>query len=259
MIVKNLNLRFKKFSINFSYIITIDMEKNKVTIIIPVFNEKSYIDKIIKKIKNNVFYKKQIIVVDDCSFDGTREIIKKIKNIDKIIFHKKNLGKGAAIKSAIPYIRGNIVAIQDADLEYNPKDLNKLIRIMITKDFRVVYGSRVLKKKRYNGSIFISNFRIFGNHILTIISNFFNNQKLTDAHTCYKIFRSDIFIKLNLQENDFAFCPEVNTKMCLLNEEIKEVPISYRGRTIEEGKKINFHDAIRALITILKYKYFVKF
>ena len=235
------------------------MPKNKVTIIIPVFNEKNYIDKIIKKVKSNVYFNKQIIVVDDCSSDGTRKIIKKIKNIDKIIFHKRNLGKGAAIKSAIPYIKGSIVAIQDADLEYNPADLNKLIKIMISNNSRVIYGSRVLNKKRYNSEIFISNFTTFGNHVLTIISNFLNNQKLTDAHTCYKVFKSDIFMKLNLQENDYAFCPEVTTKISLLNESIKEVPISYKGRTVVEGKKIQFYDAIRALITILKYKYFVKF
>jgi len=235
------------------------MSKNKVTIIIPVFNEKNYIDKIIKKVKSNVYFNKQIIVVDDCSSDGTRKIIKKIKNIDKIIFHKRNLGKGAAIKSAIPYIKGSIVAIQDADLEYNPTDLNKLIKIMISNNSRVIYGSRVLNKKRYNSDLFISNFRTLGNHVLTIISNFLNNQNLTDAHTCYKIFKFDIFMQLNLQENDFAFCPEVTTKISLLNEKIKEVPISFKGRTVEEGKKIQFYDAIRALITILKYRYFVKF
>ena len=113
-------------------------------------------------------------------------IIKKIKDIDKKIFHENNQGKGAAIKSAIPYIKGDIVAIQDADLEYNPKDLNKLIKIMISNNLRIIYGSRVLKKKRYNTDQFISNFRIFGNHVLTVISNILNNQKLTDAHTCYK-------------------------------------------------------------------------
>ena len=235
------------------------MLKNKVTIIIPVFNEKNYINEIINKIKKNISFTKQIIIIDDCSSDGTKKIIKKIKNIDKIIFHKKNLGKGAAIKSAIPYIKGNIVAIQDGDLEYNPEDLNKLIKIMISKDIRVIYGSRVLRKKRYNSDMFISNFRTFGNHALTIISNFLNNQKLTDAHTCYKIFKSDIFMKLKIQENDFAFCPEVTTKISLLDEKIKEVPISFKGRTVEEGKKIQFYDALRALITILKYKYFVKF
>ena len=235
------------------------MLKKKITIIIPVFNEKKYINEIISRIKKNISFEKQIIIVDDYSSDGTRKIIKQIKNIDKIIFHKRNLGKGAAIKSAIPYIKGNIVAIQDADLEYNPVDLNKLIKIMISKDLKVIYGSRVLKKKRYNSEIFTSYFRTFGNHLLTSISNFLNNQKLTDAHTCYKVFKSDIFMKLNLQENDFAFCPEVTTKISLLNEQIKEVPISYEGRTVTEGKKIQFYDAIRALITILKYKYFVKF
>ena len=235
------------------------MLKKKITIIIPVFNEKKYINEIISRIKKNISFEKQIIIVDDYSSDGTRKIIKQIKNIDKIIFHKRNLGKGAAIKSAIPYIKGNIVAIQDADLEYNPVDLNKLIKIMISKDIKIIYGSRVLKKKRYNNNLFISNFRTFGNHVLTIISNLLNNQKLTDAHTCYKIFTNDIFIKLDLQENDFAFCPEVTTKISLLNEKIKEVPISFKGRTIAEGKKIQFYDAVRALITILKYRYFVKF
>ena len=232
--------------------------KNKATIIIPVFNEKNYINEIINRVKKNVNFKKQIIVVDDYSSDGTRNIIKEIKNIDKIIFHKKNLGKGAAIKSAIPYIKGDIVIIQDADLEYNPKDLNRLIKILISKNLKVIYGSRVLNKKRYNNK-FVSNFRTLGNQVLTLISNFLNNQKLTDAHTCYKIFKSEIFLKLNLQENDFAFCPEVTTKISLLNEEIKEAPISYKGRTVKEGKKINFYDAIRALTTILKYRYFYKF
>lgn len=235
------------------------MEKNKVTIIIPVFNEKKYINKIIHKLNININFKKQIIVVDDYSNDGTRKIIKKNKNISKVILHKKNMGKGAAIKSAIPHITGNIVAIQDADLEYDPRDLNKLIKTMLLNNIKVIYGSRVLKKKRYNNNSFLSNYRVFGNHVLTLISNFINSQKLTDAHTCYKIFRKDIFLKLNLKENDFAFCPEVNTKISLMNEKIKEFPISYKGRTIKEGKKIKFSDAIRALITILKYKYFNKF
>lgn len=235
------------------------MDKNIVTIIIPVFNEKNYINKIIHKLNTNINFKKQIIVVDDYSNDGTRNIIKKNKNINKIILHKKNMGKGAAIKSATPYIAGNIVAIQDADLEYDPKDLNSLIKTMILNNNRVIYGSRVLKKKRYNNKSFLSNYRVFGNHVLTLISNFVNNQNLTDAHTCYKIFRKDIFLKLNLKENDFAFCPEVNTKISLMNEKIKEIPISYKGRTIKEGKKIKFSDAIRAIVTILKYKYLNKF
>ena len=234
------------------------MSKNKVSIIVPVFNEKNYIDKVILKLKKDIKFNKQIIIVDDCSTDGTRQIIKKIKNINKVIFHKKNMGKGAAIKSAIPYIKGDIVAIQDADFEYRPNDLNKLIKLMISKNLKVIYGSRVLNKKRYNSDLFISNFRTLGNHVLTIISNFLNNQKLTDAHTCYKIFKSDIFKKLDLREDDFAFCPEATTKISLLKEQIIEAPILFKGRTVKEGKKIQFYDALRALITILKYRYFVK-
>ena len=233
------------------------MSKNKVTIIIPVFNEEKNINKIINKIKKFILFKKQIIVIDDCSTDGTRKKIKENKDIDKKIFHKKNLGKGAAIKSALQYINGDIVAIQDADLEYDPKDLNKLIKILIKKKIKIIYGSRVLNRKRYSNK-FISNFRTFGNHVLTLISNFLNNQKLTDAHTCYKVFRSEIFFKLNLKENDFAFCPEVNTKISLLKEQIEEAPVSYKGRTVEEGKKIRFYDAVLALITIFKYKYFIR-
>ena len=145
--------------------------KNRITIIIPVYNEEKYINTVINRVKKNVNFRKQIIVVDDNSSDQSKNIIKKIKNIDKKIFHKKNLGKGAAIKSAIPFVKGNIVIIQDADLEYNPKDLNKLVKLLITKNLKVVYGSRVLNKKRYNNK-FVSNFRTFGNHVLTYISNF---------------------------------------------------------------------------------------
>ena len=196
--------------------------------------------------------------MDDCSSDGSIKLIKNLNGIDKKIFHKKNMGKGAAIKSAIPFINGNIVAIQDADLEYNPYDLNKLIKALINDNLNVVYGSRVLNKKRY-GEKFISYFRIFGNQVLSLISNILNNQKLTDAHTCYKVFRSDIFLRLNLQEDDFAFCPEVNTKLSLLKISIKEFPISYQGRTVSDGKKIKLYDAIRALLTIIKYRFLIKF
>ena len=232
----------------------------KLTIIIPCYNEKYTIKKLVEKIIS-LNLSKQIIIVDDCSMDGSLEIIKSFEEkVDQIIYHKKNMGKGAAIKSSFDYIIGDFVVIQDADLEYNPDDLLDMYKLIIKNNYDVLYGSRVLGKNRYkDNSGFTSIFRIFANHFLTEISNLVNNQKLTDAHTCYKIFRRDIFVKLNLQENDFAFCPEVTTKICLLNEEIKELPISYKGRTVKEGKKIQFYDAIRALFTILKYKYFVKF
>ena len=226
-----------------------------LTIIVPAYNEKKSISKIIDQINEKIIYTKQIIVIDDFSNDGTRDVIKNLSNIDEIVFHQRNMGKGAAIKSAIPFIKGNIVAIQDADLEYDPEDLNKLAKEILDQKTNVAYGSRVLNKKRYGNNNFISNFRIFGNHILTILSNLFNSQQLTDAHTCYKVFKREIFLKLNLKENDFAFCPEVNTKISLLNEKILELPISYRGRNVQEGKKIRFKDALKALLTIIKYKY----
>ena len=229
-----------------------------VTIIIPAFNEKNNIEQIIHDINNKVIYDKQIIVIDDNSYDGTVEILKDklFSKVDKIIFHKKNWGKGAAIKSSLPFLKGDIVAIQDADLEYDPNDLNQLIKSIIEGKTNVAYGSRVLQKSRYINKNFISNFRVFGNHVLTIISNIINNQKLTDAHTCYKVFKKEIFLKLDLKENDFAFCPEVNTKISLLSEKIIEFPISYKGRNVKEGKKIRFTDALKALSTIIKYKYF---
>ena len=194
--------------------------------------------------------------MDDFSTDGTREIIKKFKKkVNKIIYHKKNLGKGACIISAKRFVKGDVVIIQDSDLEYNPQDYKKLIAPILSGKYSVVYGSRVLNKStNIRNTEFISNFRIFGNYLLTLISNFLNNQKLTDAHTCYKVFKKDIFLNIRLKEKGFNFCPEVTTKVSNLKIEILEVPISYRGRTAEEGKKIKFYHAIEAFLTIVKYK-----
>ena len=230
----------------------------KLTVIVPVYNEENTIEEIIRKIKKISKIKKQIIIVDDGSTDQTRNILKKKINrkVDKIIFHKSNYGKGAAIRSAQKFIKGDIVIIQDADLEYNPKDYFKLIAPFKNKNIKVVYGSRVLKKKKYklNKSFWV-NFRVFANHILTIYSNIINNQTLTDAHTCYKVFRANLFKSITLQENDFAFCPEVTTKISMKKIQIIEVPIIYNGRTYKEGKKINLIDGIKALIVIIKYKF----
>tara|TARA_B100000131_G_scaffold266390_1_gene264301 strand:+ start:155 stop:841 length:687 start_codon:yes stop_codon:yes gene_type:complete len=227
-----------------------------ITVIIPCYNEIKTISIIIDKVYKQKL-KKQIIVVDDYSTDGTRKILKKKlrKKIDKIILHNKNYGKGAAINSAKKFIKGNIIIIQDADLEYSPKDFNKLIKPIMDKKYNVVYGSRVLGKNRYFENEFSSIFRVFANHILTIISNILNNQNLTDAHTCYKVFDAKIFKKIKLEEKGFSFCPEVTTKISLLNEKIKEVPISYKGRGYSEGKKINFKDGFIALKTLLKYRF----
>ena len=145
-------------------------------------------------------------------------------------------------------------------MEYSPKDYVKLIKPFSNNRIKVVYGSRVLGRKKniniFNLNDFSKNFRIFGNFILTKISNFINNQSLTDVHTCYKIFRKDIFLKLKIAEKDFSFCPEVTTKLSKFSYQIIEIPIDYKGRDIKDGKKIRFTDAIRALNTIIKYKYF---
>ncbi len=233
----------------------------KISIIIPCYNEKNTLIKIINRVilslNNHNFKSYEILIVDDGSSDGTTEIIKEnfsIKDNFKTFFHDKNLGKGAAIKTAKNNLSGNIIIIQDADLEYDPDDYDKLLKPIIDGNFKVVYGSRVLNRERYKISGFNSKVRIFGNHFLTIISNFLNKQNLTDAHTCYKVFHKELFDLITLEENDFAFCPEVTSKISNLGFKIHEVPISYNGRSYKEGKKIKTTDALKALKTLIKYR-----
>ena len=230
---------------------------SKLSIIIPVYNEIKTIEKLITKIFK-LQIKKQLIVVDDGSSDGTEILLKKYKKkIDKLIIHKRNLGKGAAIKSAQKFVKGKYVAIQDADLEYNPKDLLRIVYEMEKKNYKIIYGSRVLKKSMFkNTQNFTHIVRIWGNVFLTKISNFLNNQKLTDAHTCYKVMNSKIFKKIKLNETGFSFCPEITTKISLMNLDIKELPINYSGRTYEEGKKITAFDGLDALFVLIKYRFF---
>ena len=231
----------------------------KITVIIPVFNELKTIAIIINRVLNLRDLDIQIILVDDFSTDGTRELIQNdlSKKVDKVIFHSSNQGKGAAIISAKKFIKGDIVIIQDGDLEYDPNDYYQLIQPILDNTYNIVYGSRVLGNGRYRNKRFTSLFRIFCNHILTIISNFINSQNLTDAHTCYKIFKSDVFTQIILEENGFNFCPEITTKVSNLGIKIFEVPISYNGRTYKEGKKIKFIDGLEAILTIIKYKFFI--
>ena len=228
-----------------------------LTIIIPVYNEIKTIEKLLKKVLS-INIKKQLVIVDDCSNDGTNKIlIKYSKKIDKLIVHKKNKGKGSAIRSAQKYVKGKYVAIQDADLEYDPVDLLKIIKFLKKNKLNIAYGSRVLNKNKYkNTQNFTHLIRIWGNVFLTKVSNIINKQNLTDAHTCYKIFRSDIFRKIKLQENGFAFCPEITTKIAKKKYKIREIPISYKGRTYSQGKKINSFDGLIALYCLLKYRFF---
>ena len=227
-----------------------------LTIIMPVYNETRTISQILQKIFK-IKIDKQLIVVDDFSSDGSREKILSFKDrVDKIILHEKNLGKGAAIKSAKEFIIGKYVIIQDADLEYDPNDYDKLMEPLLEKKSQVVYGSRVLGRNRYKARNFSSLRRVFYNHLLTILSNILNKQKLTDAHTCYKVFDTELFKKIELKEKRFGFCPEVTTKISNLGYDIIEISISYKGRTYKEGKKIGILDGLDAIKCLFKYKFF---
>lgn len=220
-----------------------------------MYNESQTIIKLLNKIEDQNYINKQIIIIDDGSSDNSLSLVKnfKFKSQNIIISKKKNYGKGASIQTAKKHIVGDIIIIQDADLEYSPSDYKNLIEPIINNRAEIVYGSRVLNKKRYEKN-FISNFRIFANHVLTIFSNIINKQKLTDAHTCYKVFKSELFRQIKLEHNDFSFCPEITTKISNYKKNIIEIPISYNGRSVKEGKKIRLKDAFIAIYTILKFK-----
>ena len=234
------------------------MNNTYLTIIIPCFNEKKTILEIINQLRKIKNIKKQIILVDDGSTDGTRDLIKKkLKNkVDKVIFHKKNMGKGSAIISSIKFIKGNLIIIQDADLEYSPTDYHKLIKPFLNYSVKAVYGSRVLGRRKNPNLLsiknFPKNFRIFGNYILTKFSNFINKQSLTDVHTCYKVFRKDIFLSLNLKEKDFAFCIELPILAKRLGNILISTP-SYERPRIAGVKKVNaFKDGFLILASMIK-------
>ena len=233
----------------------------KLSIIIPCYNEKSTIKEIVEKISLQSDISKEIIIVDDNSTDGTREIIENdLKDkIDQLVLNNKNEGKGYSIRKGIEVATGDIILIQDADLEYDPNDYHKLIEPFKNKDNKIVYGSRVLGRKKFKTKINLfdlkKNIRIFANYILTILSNLFNNQSLTDVHTCYKVFRKDVFLSFKLKEKGFSFCPEITTKASNFKINIKEVPIKYNGREVKDGKKIRLSDAFKAIFTIFRYKF----
>ena len=229
----------------------------KLSIVIPCFNEEKTITQIIDKILNKVNLDKEIIVIDDCSTDKTRSILQnELKSkIDKLIINDQNYGKGYSIKEGIKVAQGEILIIQDADLEYDPGDYNRLIKPIISNVADVVYGSRFVGSEEKRILYF---WHMVGNKLLTILSNMFTNLNLTDMEVGYKVFKTDIIKNIDLKEKRFGFEPEITAKISKKDLRIYEVGINYYGRKYSEGKKITWKDGFSAIRCILYYNLFKK-
>jgi glycosyltransferase involved in cell wall biosynthesis len=227
----------------------------KVTIIIPVFNEKNTLLKLLEKVELASFsgLEKEIIMVDDCSSDGTSELLKELSNKYKVLLHKVNMGKGAAIRTAVKEATGDFVVIQDADLEYLPDDYDKLLPLLINNEADVVYGSRF--KNEENLKNFMWKNKI-ANMFLTFLTNILFGTKITDMETCYKAFKRDFIQNITIKSNRFDFEPEITAKIMKQKARLKEVAINYNGRGHEEGKKITWKDGLHAIITLIKFRFF---
>ena len=225
----------------------------KLSVVIPCYNEKTTIETIIDAVRNSPYNPKEIIVVDDCSTDGTREVLPLLAHkIDKVLYHSVNRGKGAALRTGFREASGDVVIIQDADLEYDPTEYRKIIQPILDGKADVVYGSRFMGSEPHRVLYF---WHRVGNGLLTLLSNMCTNLNLTDMETCYKAFRREIIQSIELREDRFGFEPEVSAKVAKKRCRIYEVGISYSGRTYEEGKKIGWKDGVRALYCILKYSF----
>ncbi len=224
----------------------------KLSVIIPCYNEKNTIKSIVKAVRESCVYDKEIIVVDDCSKDGTQDILRNEieSTVDLILYHEKNQGKGAALRTGISHATGDIIVIQDADLEYDPQEFPILVNPILENKADVVFGSRFMGGRPHRVLYF---WHSLGNKFLTLTSNMFTNLNLTDMETCYKVFRREIIQSITIEENRFGFEPEITAKIAKLNCRIFEVGISYNGRKYEEGKKIGWKDGFRTLFCILKY------
>jgi len=228
-----------------------------LTIVIPVYNELYTIEEIVKRVKASPVDDKEIILIDDYSTDGTRDFLKeKLENqVSKIIYQYKNFGKGFALKTGFAQATGDIVLIQDADLEYDPNEYPALIEPIVSGKADVVYGSRFMGGGPHRVVYF---WHYVGNRFLTLMSNMFTNINLTDMETCYKVFRREIIQSIDIKENRFGFEPEITAKIARMRVRIYEMGISYYGRTYEEGKKIGWKDGAKAIWCIVKYNIFSK-
>ena len=224
----------------------------KLSVVIPCYNEADTIEKVIVAVLSAPYPDKEIIVVDDCSTDGTREILKEkiAAKVSRIIYQSVNQGKGAALRQGIQAATGEIVIIQDADLEYDPFEYPKILQPIIDNKADVVFGSRFMGGEAHRVVYF---WHRMGNGLITLLSNMLTNLNLTDVETCYKAFRREIIQSITIEEDRFGFEPEITAKISKMKCRIYEVGISYYGRTYDEGKKINWHDGIWALYCIMKY------
>ncbi|PID58068.1 glycosyl transferase [candidate division KSB3 bacterium] len=225
----------------------------KLSVVIPVYNEIKTIEEIIRRVQH-VELEKEIILVDDCSSDGSREYLQGLSREKDIIvcFHERNQGKGASLQTGFEHVTGDVVVVQDADLEYDPEDYHRLIKPILENKADVVYGSRFLSGSERRILLF---WHSVGNHLLTFLSNMITDLNLSDMETCYKMFRREILEQIHLEQKRFGFEPEFTVKIAKIPTiKIYEVGISYHGRDYSEGKKIGWKDAIAALWCLLKYR-----
>lgn len=227
----------------------------KLSIVMPCYNEVETLESIVKAVKNCPYQNKEIILVDDCSTDGTREKLRdNIENlVDKVLYHDRNQGKGAALRTGIKAATGEVLIVQDADLEYDPNEIPKVIQPILDGKADVVYGSRFVGAAAHRVLYY---WHMVGNKFLTTLSNMFTNINLTDMETCYKAFRKEIIQSVEIEEDRFGFEAEITAKVAKMKCRIYEVGISYSGRTYAEGKKIGWKDGLWAIRCILKYNLF---
>jgi len=228
----------------------------KLSVVIPCFNEAPTIETIIAAVRDSSYAPKEIVVVNDCSSDGTREMLEKLKArgwIDHLVHHEVNQGKGAALRTGFQRATGDMVIVQDADLEYDPREYPRLVKPILDGKADVVYGSRFMGDQPHRVLYF---WHRVGNAFLTLLSNMLTNLNLTDMETCYKVFKRDVIQSIELEEDRFGFEPEITAKIARKGCVIYEVGIAYYGRTYDEGKKIGWRDGFRAIYCILKYNLF---